>query len=79
MFGAILYFPMQLMNIKMEILSLIASKLTTVDVDLPSMESDSITVESTNAEIQNEEAISNEIFPNAIIVLRPLTVCTTST
>ena len=85
MFGAFLYFPVQLINIKMGVLNLIASTLTTNMGVQPvvSVESDSIEVESTETAqigLQNVtgDAVISEMIPNAVNGLLPLTVCTTS-
>ncbi|XP_046451195.1 cubilin-like isoform X2 [Daphnia pulex] len=80
MFGALLYFPVRLANIKMEIVNLIASKLTTsasvAPVGTHPIMAESIEIAA--AEIQaDEEIMISGIIPPAIM-LRPLTVCSTN-
>ena len=80
MFGAILYFPVRLANVKMEILNLIASKLTTgASAASVIIGTDAIAVEliETAAEIQGGEEVTGEIIPTEIAI-RPLTSCSTS-
>lgn len=79
MFGALLYFPVRLANIKMDIVNLIASKLTTsasvAPVGTHPIMAESIEIAA--AEIQaDEEIMISGIIPPAIM-LRPLTVCST--
>lgn len=80
MFGALLYFPVRLANIKMDIVNLIASKLTTSASVAPVGTQHPIMAESIEiaaAEIQaDEEIMISGIIPPAIM-LRPLTVCST--
>lgn len=86
MFGAFLYFPVQLINIKMGILNLIASTLTNTNMGVQpvaSVESDSIEVETTGtAQIDPQnvtgDAVISEMIPNAVNGLLPLIICTTS-
>lgn len=80
MFGALLYFPVRLANIKMEIVNLIASKLTTTSASVAPVGTHPIMAESIEiaaAEIQaDEEIMISGMIPPAIM-LRPLTICST--